>query len=240
MAERNFRDKITMKFSVSQLDRIILALINNGYNKKFASNVSRLFNLFNMSMISNEYEKEVRVYLIKEITDIINKNNIEEKDSILAFLDPDGKHYDKAVEILNSLYDLEITDAELTKLDSSITENLRYGAIMERTDKFEDMLLQIKTGNYESLDDAVNQFGEEVTSLSRDIASSRESLEDAKKDLSLSSSGFVNVLSNIITKERNPEMKVKTGIQALNIMLNGGFEKGRLYCVLGKAKSWKS
>ena len=240
MAERNFRDKITMKFSVSQLDRIILALINNGYNKKFASNVSRLFNLFNMSMISNEYEKEVRVYLIKEITDIINKNNIEEKDSILAFLDPDGKHYDKAVEILNSLYELEITDAELAKLDSSITENLRYGAIMERTDKFEDMLLQIKTGNYESLDDAVNQFGEEVTSLSRDIASSRESLEDAKKDLSLSSSGFVNVLSNIITKERNPEMKVKTGIQALNIMLNGGFEKGRLYCVLGKAKSWKS
>lgn len=29
MAQNNYKDKITMKFNISQLDRIIVALINN-------------------------------------------------------------------------------------------------------------------------------------------------------------------------------------------------------------------
>ena len=48
-----------------------------------------------------------------------------------------------------------------------------------------------------------------------------ESLENAKKDMNLSNSAFVNYLGNLITKERNPASKVKTGIQYLNAMFNG-------------------
>ena len=73
----NYRDKITMKFSSNQLERIIIALINNGFNKKFASNVKRLFDLFNPSLYSMEQDKIVRVHLIKDIVDIILKNNID-------------------------------------------------------------------------------------------------------------------------------------------------------------------
>ena len=29
----NYKDKITMKFNIAQLDRIIVALITNGFNK---------------------------------------------------------------------------------------------------------------------------------------------------------------------------------------------------------------
>ena len=89
----NYKDKITMKFNIAQLDRIIVALITNGFNKKFASNVSRLFAMFNPSLYKTDYEKELRVYLIKEITEIILNNNIEDKEGILAYLDTDGKYY---------------------------------------------------------------------------------------------------------------------------------------------------
>lgn len=217
----NYKDKITMKFNIAQLDRIIVALITNGFNKKFASNVSRLFAMFNPSLYKTDYEKELRVYLIKEITEIILNNNIEDKEGILAYLDTDGKYYNDSVELLNNLYDAEIPENELSLLDKTISNQIKYGVIVEQSDGLSDMLVNLKAENYDDLGDMMTQLENTIDTMNRNIKDARESLENAKKDMSLSNSAFVNYLGNLITKERNPASKVKTGIQYLNTMFNG-------------------
>lgn len=217
----NYKDKITMKFNIAQLDRIIVALITNGFNKKFASNVSRLFAMFNPSLYKTDYEKELRVYLIKEITEIILNNNIEDKEGILAYLDTDGKYYNDSVELLNNLYDAEIPENELSLLDKTISNQIKYGVIVEQSDSLSDMLVNLKAENYDDLGDMMTQLESTIDTMNRNIKDARESLENAKKDMSLSNSAFVNYLGNLITKERNPASKVKTGIQYLNTMFNG-------------------
>lgn len=217
----NYKDKITMKFNIAQLDRIIVALITNGFNKKFASNVSRLFAMFNPSLYKTDYEKELRVYLIKEITEIILNNNIEDKEGILAYLDTDGKYYNDSVELLNNLYDAEIPENELSLLDKTISNQIKYGVIVEQSDGLSDMLVNLKAENYDDLGDMMTQLESTIDTMNRNIKDARESLENAKKDMSLSNSAFVNYLGNLITKERNPASKVKTGIQYLNTMFNG-------------------
>ena len=217
----NYKDKITMKFNIAQLDRIIVALITNGFNKKFASNVSRLFAMFNPSLYKTDYEKELRVYLIKEITEIILNNNIEDKEGILAYLDTDGKYYNDSVELLNNLYDAEIPENELSLLDKTISNQIKYGVIVEQSDDLSDMLVNLKAENYDDLGDMMTQLESTIDTMNRNIKDARESLENAKKDMSLSNSAFVNYLGNLITKERNPASKVKTGIQYLNTMFNG-------------------
>lgn len=217
----NYKDKITMKFNIAQLDRIIVALITNGFNKKFASNVSRLFAMFNPSLYKTDYEKELRVYLIKEITEIILNNNIEDKEGILAYLDTDGKYYNDSVELLNNLYDAEIPENELSLLDKTISNQIKYGVIVEQSDDLSDMLVNLKAENYDDLGDMMTQLESTIDTMNRNIKDARESLENAKKDMSLSNSAFVNYLGNLITKERNPASKVKTGIQYLNAMFNG-------------------
>lgn len=217
----NYKDKITMKFNIAQLDRIIVALITNGFNKKFASNVSRLFAMFNPSLYKTDYEKELRVYLIKEITEIILNNNIEDKEGILAYLDTDGKYYNDSVELLNNLYDAEIPENELSLLDKTISNQIKYGVIVEQSDGLSDMLVNLKAENYDDLGDMMTQLENTIDTMNRNIKDARESLENAKKDMSLSNSAFVNYLGNLITKERNPASKVKTGIQYLNAMFNG-------------------
>lgn len=217
----NYKDKITMKFNIAQLDRIIVALITNGFNKKFASNVSRLFAMFNPSLYKTDYEKELRVYLIKEITEIILNNNIEDKEGILAYLDTDGKYYNDSVELLNNLYDAEIPENELSLLDKTISNQIKYGVIVEQSDGLSDMLVNLKAENYDDLGDMMTQLESTIDTMNRNIKDARESLENAKKDMSLSNSAFVNYLGNLITKERNPASKVKTGIQYLNAMFNG-------------------
>ena len=232
----NYKDKITMKFNVNQLERIIIALINNGYNKKFASNVKRLFAMFNPNLYKSDYDKEIRVYLINEIVDIITKNNIEDKNSILAYLDTDGKYYNDSVEILDYLYEQELTESEMSLLDTMISTQLRYGSIIPHADILGDKLVDLKAENYDDLETIIMDLEQELTTITRDIKSARESIENSKNDMNLSSNGFIGALSQVIKEERNPAIRVKTGIQYLNSMLNGGFERGRLYCAMGVAK----
>ena len=229
-----------MKFPVSQLDRIILALLDNAYNKKFVGNVSRLFSMFDQSLLQNEYGKEVRVFLIREMCNIINNNGIVDREKILTFMDVDGRYSEGCKDVLDNIRDETILDNDLKMLDKIISDQLRYAAILSRSDKLNDMLTNIKAENYQDLGSAVLEVGDEVDTLSREIKSARESIEDSKHDLSLSNASFVRLLDEIINDEKNPSTKVQTGIQYLNKMLDGGFEKGRLYCALGVAKGWKS
>ena len=177
---------------------------------------------------TDDYAKEVRVYLIKEITRIIIDNNIESKESILTFLDTDGKYYDASVEVLNDLYELDIPENELNLLDKTISNQLKYSAIVEKSDRLQNMLINLQAENYEDLDSAMTEIGQELDTLNRDIKGARESIENSKHDLSMSSSGFVNALGNLIESERNPSARVKTGIQFLNTMLGSGWERRTL------------
>lgn len=229
----NYKDRIAMKFNVSQLDKIIIALLNNAFNKKFASNVKRLFGLFKSDSFKNDYEKEYRTHLIKLIVEIITKNNIDNREALLNYLEFDGKYYNDCTELLNNLYEMEISDAEMNMLDKLISNQLRYSAIIEKSTNLSDMLINIQNENYDNLEDALSEFEETLDGVSNDIKSARESIEDAKKDLNLASNGFVTFLDGVIKKERNPATKIQTGIQYLNTMLNGRFRTFEVILCIG-------
>ena len=229
-----------MKFNVSQLERTIVALLNFGYNKKFASNVLRLFSLFIEDSYKNDYEKEVRVYLVKKIATTITEREITSKDSILSFLDISGKYEESATEILNDLFELEIDESELKMLDQLISQQLRFSMIGQDSQKLSDLLTNLQSDNYEDFEQFIEGFHSSIDSLNRDLRSARESIEDSKNDISLGSDSFVNLLGNIIKEDRNPCAKIKTGIRAINDIFNGGYEKGRVYLALGLSKGWKS
>ena len=237
---KDFKDKITMRFNVSQLERTIVALLNNGYNKKFAANVLRLFNMFVEDSYKNDFDKESRVYLVKKIASVITEHDIINKDSILSFLDVSGKYEQPATDILNTLFEFEIDNSELQMLDKMISQQLKFSIVGDTSTNLMDMLTNMQTENYDDFDEFIKNFHDSVDSLNRNLRSARESIEDSKSDISLGSDSFVNLLGNIIKAERNPSARIKTGIRAINDMFNGGYEKGRVYLALGLAKGWKS
>jgi len=225
----NYREKIAMKFNTYQLDNIIVAILNNAYNKKFVSNINQLFMLFQPNTYTDDFSKETRVYIIKSLTKIILEKNLTEKQAILASVDFDGKYYSEATEILNGLFETEMSEQELGILDNAISNQLKYKTLDENADKIIELMNNFKTENYEDINTMITQIEESVNIVNKELKSARESLEDSKKDMNLSSNGFISVLDDIIQKERNPSAKVKTGLQYLNAMLGGGFEKGQIY-----------
>lgn len=134
------------------------------------------------------------------------------------------------------LYEEELSDSELNLLDKTIADQLRYSVIMERAEGLSDKLMNLSAENYDSLEGMIRDLENDFDGINKDIKSARESLENARKDMSLSSSGFVNVLDNLIQKERNPSTRVKTGLQYLNAMFGGGMEKRKIICSFWSCK----
>jgi len=240
MAMKDFREKITMRFNVSQLDRTIISLLNNGHNKKFAGNVTRLFNLFTEDSYRTDFDKEVRVYLVKKIAKTILEKDITSKDAILSFLDLSGKYESDAVEILNNLFEFPIDESELKEVDKMISHQLKYSIIGNDSNELADKLANLQAENYEDFESFIQEFQGSIDEMNKNLRSANESIEDSKQDVSLGSDGFVNVLDKIIKQDRNPSSKIKTGIRAINEVFDGGYEKGRVYLALGLAKGWKS
>ena len=88
--------------------------------------------------------------------------------------------------------------------------------------------MDLQAENYEDLESFICDIESEVDTMNRNIKGARESIENAKHDLSLSSNGFVSALGNIIESERNPSSRVKTGLQYLNTMFGGGLERRKI------------
>ena len=125
--------------------------------------------------------------------------------------------------------DVVIGENEMISLDKKVSSYLRYNALESTSDILLDQLTNFKTENYDDLDEHISAINTTVDRLNKQMRDAKESIEDAKKNVSLSDAGFGSVVSNIIHKERNPSTKIKTGIQFMNTMLNGGWEKGQLY-----------
>jgi len=239
-----FTDKIRMKFNFAQLERIIIAMLGNSHNKVFAGNVLRLFNMFKEESYKNDFESEIRVYIIKKIATAIIEKDLTNRDAILAFLDFSGKYENDAIDVMNNvvkeLIDYDLDDSELKELDKKITQQLKFSVLGNDSRDIADLLMDLENENYEDFDDFINTFEGSLSSLAKNLKSAKESIKDSKQDISLASDQFVNVLAAMIEEDRNPSTKIKTGIQYINEAFNGGFEKSRVYLALGLAGGWKS
>ena len=233
-------ERINMKFNIPQLDRIIIALLSNAHNKKFASNVKALFEISSLDEHRADYSKEVRVYLIKKLVASIIGAGLSDRDSVLASLDIEGVYREDAIEVLNELAEIELPENEVAAIDKLISDTLKFGAVERKAAQVISLLTEFEADTYEDFDSHMANISESLNDITKDIRDARESVVSSKNDVSFSDAGVVNLLGNMIDEAKNPSSKIRIGLRGVNDLVNGGLERGRVYCVFAVAKSWKS
>ena len=237
---KTLTQRIELKFNIPMLDRVIIAVLTSLSNKKFIKNVKELFSNITNESYQTDFEKQYRVYLIRKFVELILDKNLNTKEELLSEVNLDGKFYNECVSLLNELHDAYLSPEELATVDETISSQLKYGVIEKKADELIDLVNIIKAEAYDDFDEEMGKLENIVSSLSNDFHSVKESIEETKFDVNLSDILLVSKLQEIIDDENNPSSKIKTGIQALNSMLNGGFEAERLYCLMAVAKGFKS
>lgn len=237
---RKMVERIYLKFSVSQLDRIIVLILNKPNNKKFISSCNQLFNLFDPTSYKTEYEKEVRVYVIKKLVTAILTKNITTKEEAILNCSIDGRFFDECHSLLESLSQESISDEEYEMISATISQQLKYSIVENEADRLIEIVNNIKTENYDDLESEINRVEEMTNHISVRLREAKNDANATKYDCNLSDVSFVDQLQDIINEANDPSSKIKTGLQMFNMMLDGGFEKGRVYTLLAMAKGFKS
>ena len=176
-----FANKVALRMSISQLERVIVALLNNSQNKKFATNVAQLFGQFDDESFASDFDKQVRVTIINRIADLIMMKKIDDKDGILSFIDLSGKYEEEATKILNKLFAYDIKAEELAELDSLISRQLKMAKIEPVVKKISDLNSQMETETYDDFSKFIEDYQQTIGDLNKGLIDARKSIEDASK-----------------------------------------------------------
>jgi len=235
------QERINLRFNLAMLDKTIIAILDNVNNKKFISNVLKLFSSFDQASYKIDWEKEFRVFLIINLASSILNKGFSTKEEVLSNIQIDGKYYDDCNNLLNTLYNAVLSIPEIQSVDEAITQQLKYACLEKQSDDIVEIINNIKAEAYDNLDKEMDKLYNIMNKTANDIRDAKESIEESKYDISMADSdALLKIQQELIDDERDPSTKIKTGIQMLNTMLDGGWEKGRCYLVLGVAKGFKS
>lgn len=234
------QERFDAKFDLQMLEMTIVAILTNVANNKFIGNCTKLFGNLDPTSYVDDYDKESRIFYIQKILKTIADRKATSRLELFAALNTDGK-YSEAIDEMNSrLKNAYLSPSELNNIDKAIADQLRYGIVIKKAKTLSNILNDIDSENYNELNEEIVKLEGSVNDLQTSFRNVRESMEESKYDIDLSSDGTLAILQDIIDEERDPASKVKTGMQHVNMMLGGGFEKGRLYMGLGVAKGFKS
>lgn len=233
--------KIGLRFSEYELRKVIVALLNNIANRRLYKNMINLIR----SVDPKSYEVNVNlaadVFLIRKILITVSNNPNITKEQLLDTIDISGKYSEKAADILANLSEDYISEADLFNIDKKISDELNLALVYnDATDVVNDVN-KITSMDYDDLGSSLNTLKSKVSRLDHNFRDNRETVDETKNSLDLSSDGFTAYLDDMIKDMNNPSHRIKTGIQQLNNILDGdGYECSRVYTVCGAPKSGKS
>ena len=142
-------------------------------------------------------------------------------------------------EIIKGMAGQKISESTCKYLNTVIFENLIDGYSLVYSQKLMNLFDKKDTGYYKRVTDFSSDLKKLISEMDEDIRKSEEYLREGK-GFDLSSSNMKHEIHSILKELRAPTNKLKTGIQYLNKMLNGGFESGRSYIFMGVTGIGKS
>lgn len=233
---------INMRMSIQELDDLIVAMINHLDNKKFIGNIRKFVKICRKESYA-DVDRSIRVYVINKICISAIDDEISDKTILLnslSFATENEQIANNAINVLNSVYNREMTEKQAARIDEKISTLIKYSIISDEAksiiDKLNDISGDTSVDIAKDLADVQELMGQTQTKLVK----YDESINNENNAISLGDSSFIARMSKVIEKEKNPSSTVKTGIQKFNEILGGGFKAGRVYCVMAPMKNWKS
>lgn len=221
--------------NISYLYRILSLLYSDSLlvSKTLVSKVLGIFAQDDLSKMQDDHRK-----LIIKIIVYTAERRLDGVEPSLLLSELEVKDGDT-----HSRLELEMNDSAISHLDVFISEISDYKYITESMPELEklidefDYMKSDPSRNHYAIEKFNQKFKNKMDGIQRqmylnaptDIAT----VDDFDDD------NLINIIDKTIHHHKNIR-KIQTGIKALNAMLNGGFENGRVYLFLAVAKGGKS
>lgn len=217
--------------------------IDNEYISHNAlENVKVLFEILDKRSYMNNDSLKARLQYIELVLDARINLNLDKKSLINqhVLMNCDSSLKDIIEEeILKGPAKNQLKSDIAKYINNLVYENLSEGYSILYNQKLMDLFDKKENGYFKSLTDYTNAFKK----LLNEISTNTRNIERYKREgkgFDLSEKTIIREAKKVYRDLTKPSNKLKTGIQALNKMLNGGFESGRSYVFMGLTGVGKS
>lgn len=229
-------NKIKLGFDIKTLDLFCSYIISQNRNIKRSQliNLRNLFEVMDLEEYSDN-EKSKRITFIKKGLEARIDNGLTKSEMIIKHVN--GGLLDTDLIPINSFNDM--SNEELEWINGTVAKSLDYAFIYNDIDRILDAGMRFKSSEYNSKDMIVS----EIKSIIADMNSNfrrHESRAISDERFSLVPEVFESSMKDIHESLSNPSNKLKTMMQGMNEMLNGGFENQRVYLYFGLPGEGKS
>lgn len=232
--------KIKIRLDLTTLNSILAFIYKDSVlrTRKVLSNIYKLFNSLDESMYEDNPELSSTIWVIRKTLharlyqDLVNEHFL--KTYCLDQLDCD----ELKKRIIESIDDRQINYEESKYIIKKIDDILAYGYSITIKDIMKEIIDEIEDGDfksYKSVSEMLYDISTAVISIKRNTTSL-----GADQTFSLEDETFETVIEDAVSKLRDRNKILKTGIQRLNTILSPGYMSKRLYTYLafpGKGKS---
>ena len=229
-------DKIPLKFDIETLD-LLLAYAYEDKSRLITRasliNLKNLVDMCNMNLYRNNQSLKIRIDFLKLLLEAKLENGLDNKKLLLNYA-IENCEYKELVreEVIPELNKLKLNSRAIQHLNGFIADRLIYGFMYAYKDEVFRIYEDMESNNFKTLKDLTKLFKLLLNDLVYDIRNA-ENYKRENITLDLSNGNFENIVTQIVEKLQDPNNKLKTGSQALNFLLNGGFEATRSYLFYG-------
>lgn len=200
------------------------------------SNLHRLISNLDISTYENDIEKMKRIKFIKRGIEARLKYNLTDQSIILNHINS-GLDFD--VDFLDVEH-LLMSPNEISWCHKMVSETIQYAFVYGSTNKMIDLCTRIQTSDYSHRGTLIQEFESYIDDLKNQFRKSKTEDNLMNMTFSLREGVFEECVQDTWNLISNPSRILATGMQGLNEMLNGGFESGRVYMLMGGTSVGKS
>lgn len=235
--ENGDTDKIVLNFDISSLNIMCSYVLSENKNIKRNQlvNMKNLFEIIDDKSFINDNEKYKRFKFIKL--------------ALKARLEKEIKNRDILIKVINGgiteedLLDVdtfpELGNGEVDWVDQTISTTLKWSFAYVYSDKLLDITTRFKASDYRNKEEIVKELEDTITDLKNEFRHAKvENFTDLM--FTLEEDKLDQILKDTYERATNPTTFLKTGMQGFNMLLDGGFEKSRVYMIFGVTGVGKS
>lgn len=229
-------DKIKLSLDLSTLNLFCSYILSENRNIKRSQliNMRNLFAVMDLSEYSDN-EKAKRVAFIQKGLDARLIHGLTSSDMILKHIN--GGILDSNFIDINTFAGM--SNAELAWINGTVAKSLDYAFIYSNIDRLIEAGLRFKGSEYSTKDEAATELKRLVSDMNAEFRR-HESRSISDERFSLMPEPFETTIRDTHGALSNPSNKLRTMMQGMNEMLNGGFEGQRVYFYFGLPGEGKS
>lgn len=230
------KDKIRLSLDLSALNMFCSYILSENRNIKRSQliNMRNLFEVIDLSEYTDN-EKAKRIAFIKKGLDARLVHGLTSTEMIIKHIN--GCIFDEA--FMNPDVFPPMSNTELEWINGTVAKSLDYAFLYSNVDKIIEAALKFKGSEYNTKDEAVSELKRIISDTNAEFRR-HESRAISDERFSLMPEPFENTIRDTHEALSNPSNKLRTMMQGMNEMLNGGFEGQRVYFYFGLPGEGKS